>query len=146
MTVQTTYPRDFSEAFAGLLGDIRPNTIESFSAEGEVKFGLGVVDGTDPLTQVKIIDVVGDVFRGISVHQHNEQTTAGAQDASYKDEDTVSVLRKGTVWMIQEPTVSAPSIDDAAFINVAVAAQKGTVTEVSTANRATGGFFRNNIR
>lgn len=141
MSVQTSYSRDFSEAFAGLLGDIRPNTIVTGIAEGTVGFGLGVVAGTNS-DQVKVVNASTDTLRGISVHQHVEQSTAGAQDATYDDEDAVGVMTKGTVWMPVETTTADPSVDDAAYINVAVTAEKGSVTEVSTGNLATGGKIR----
>jgi hypothetical protein len=71
-----------------------------------------------------------DIFRGISLHQHNE-----AQ--KYENTDTVSVLRKGQVWCEVSVAVSA---DEAAYVDVALAT--GKMTNVSTNNVATNGVFR----
>ena len=140
---QLSVQRNFDEAFAGMKGDLRPDTVESYLAEGAIDFGLGVVAGTDIDRQVKIIALVGDTFRGIALHQHVSQTiTTGI--AQYKDKEAVSVLRKGVAWMpIETSNIGTAVIDDPAFINVAIGgAELSKVTSVSAANLTTGGSIR----
>lgn len=97
---------------------------------------LGASQGT--WTQVQTSN---DALRGLAVHQHVEQSSAGVQDAEYRDEDTVSVLRQGQLWM---PYVTAitPAIDEDAYINVQITAQAGKLTNVSSGNVAIGGKIR----
>lgn len=79
------------------------------------------------------------VFRGVSVHRHVEKSSAGV--ARYENEDTVDVMRQGSIWM---PVVSSatPDVDDALYINAAAAGEEGKATDVSTNNIATGGVIR----
>lgn len=138
---QTSYNIEQSEAFAGLKVDSRFDTVESHLAEGAIDFGLGVVAGTDATRQVKVPAADTEVFRGLTVHRHVEKKQ-GTGVAQYEDKTTVDVLRKGIVWCVVEPTVASLSEDDDVYINVAVAAHRGKVTEVSTGNIATGGKCR----
>lgn len=132
---QTSYTIDQPEAFAGMKGDSEFDNIESAAAEGAVGFGLGLEAGTDDVNQVKIPADANGVFRGISVHQHVEPLAGVAQ---YLDTETVSVMRKGKVWMQIETTdIGTLVVDDAVFVNVAIGGvQLGRVTSVSTANLA----------
>jgi len=225
---QTTYSRDFSEAYAGMKADSRFDTVESFSAQNAIDFGRGLVAGDDDDRQVRqpmlnkttlsidadlvslnstiatvngnatdpvVFDtdhattmaliaaaiaaldgvlsatyagsgrdivIVGDnvavsasavttlgasqgtwtqaqlsndVFRGIAVHQHVEKTTAGV--AQYAANDTVSVLRKGIVWVLCNTEVNN---DKPAYCNVQVGSAEGQFTEVSTGNLLAGTF------
>ena len=133
--MQTQYNIDQPEAFAGLIGDSGVTRKETGLAEGIIKFGLGLVVGTDTERQVKVPSSPGDVVRGISIHQHVEQAL-NTGVAEYKDEDAVDVMRRGLVWMRQEDSdVGTLVIDDPAYINVAIGgAQLGRVTSVSTGN------------
>ncbi len=132
---QESYNIDQPEAFAGLKGDAGFDRVESFLAEGEIAFGLGLIEGTDPVTQVKVPSGTGDVVRGISLHQHLEKALITGV-ASYKDEEAVSVMRQGLVWMRHEDSdVGTLVVDDVVFINVAIGgAQLGRVTSVSVNN------------
>lgn len=140
---QTAVNRNFDQAFPGMLGDIRPNTVESFLAEGSVRFGIGLSAGTDVDRQVIESALVGDTFRGIAIHQHVEQAiTTGV--SQYDDKEAVGVLRKGTIWMpVEDSQKAIIAVDDPAFIEVVIGApERGKVTGVSTANLATGGTVR----
>lgn len=77
----------------------------------------------------------GDVFRGISIHQHVEKAFLTGV-AQYLDEDAVSTLRQGEVWMRQEDSdVGTLAVDDAVYVNAQIGgAQIGRVTSVSTGN------------
>ena len=79
------------------------------------------------------------VFRGISVHRHVEKDSSGV--AQYVDKAAVDVCRKGMIWM---PHVAAatPAVDDTLYINLAIAAEAGKATNVSSGNIATGGKIR----
>lgn len=138
---QTSYSLEQGEAYAGLKVDSRFDTVESHLAEGAIDFGLGVVAGTDPVRQVKVPAADTDTFRGLSVHRHVEKKQ-GTGVAQYEDKTTVDVLRKGVLWCVVEPTVASLAVDDAVYVNVAVAAHKGKVTEVSVGNIATGGVCK----
>lgn len=133
---QTAYTIDQPEAFAGMKGDSEFDKVESFAAEGVVGFGLGLEAGTDAVEQVAVPSDANGVFRGISIHQHVEPTSAGI--AAYQNTETVSVLRKGVVWMQQETSdIGTLVVDDPAFVNVAIGGvELGRVTSVSTANLA----------
>jgi hypothetical protein len=79
------------------------------------------------------------VFRGISLHKHVEKDANGV--AQYVDKAGVDVVRKGLVWM---PHVAAatPAVDDTLYINLAIAAEAGKATDVSSGNITTGGKIR----
>jgi len=130
---QLSYNIDQPEAFAGLKADAGFDRVESFLAEGAIGFGLGLIEGTDE-RQVKIPTSTGSTVRGISLHQQVEQTESGV--AEYLDEEAVSVIRQGVVWMRQETSdVGTLVVDDAVYINVAIGGvQQGRVTSVSTGN------------
>jgi len=79
-------------------------------------------------------------FRGLVIHRHVEKALSTGV-AAIVDQDSVDVLRRGEVWM---PYVSgsAPTVDTALYINLAVAGSEGYATIVSSGNIATGGIIR----
>ncbi len=131
---QTDYNTDQSVAFAGMKADSGFDRVESFAAEGVVGFGLGLEAGTAD-DQVKVPSGTGGTVRGISIHQHVEKALVTGV-AQYADEETVSVMRQGVVWMRQEDSdVGTLAVDDAVSINVAIGApQLGRVTSVGAGN------------
>lgn len=116
--------------------DITITGLDGIAVSASAVTTLGVSQGTWTQAQSS-----GDVFRGISVHQHVEQSTAGVQDAAYRNMDTVGVLSQGALWTMVEPSATM-AIDDVVYINMAVAGQEGKITNVSTGNIATGGKVR----
>lgn len=90
----------------GMLADSMFTDKNSFAAEGVVGFGLALVSGTDPVNQVKIPTASGQVFMGISI-----ASLTTVQDATgnggYKDTATVSVLRRGRIWVAVTGAVTA---------------------------------------
>lgn len=80
------------------------------------------------------------VFRGLAVHRHMEKAL-NTGVAQYADKDAVDVCRKGLVWMPVVIGVTVAS-DETAYINLAVTAEAGKVTNVSSGNIATGGKVR----
>lgn len=140
MSGQTSYELESDPAFAGMKADLGFDRIISKLAEGEINFGRGVIKGTSD-DQVKIPSALG-VFRGISVHTHKEPSGIATNDAKYNDEDLVSVMTQGAIWVDVEAS-NTPVIDDPAFVNVAIGgAQLGKFTSVSVANIATGAIFK----
>lgn len=126
---QTSYSLNMAEAFAGMKVDSMFDHVESFAANAEIAFGLGLkADGTDPDNIVDIVNDPGDTFRGISLHQHNE-------DGKYNQYDTVNVLRKGKAWVEVSATVAT---DQPAYVDVAT----GKFTATAGGNLATNGVFR----
>lgn len=75
-----------------------------------------------------------DAFVGVALHQHVEQVSGVAQ---YADEEAVSTIRQGLVWMRQETSdVGTLSVGDDCYIDVAIGGvQAGRVTSVSTGNK-----------
>lgn len=142
MSNQTSVDIDFVQAFAGLIGDLRTKIIESALAEGSVRFGIGVVAGTDKDTQIKEVAADTETFRGFAVQKHKARNIS-TNVTEYVDEEAVDYLRQGVIWCPVETTVATVVVDVPAFLNVAVGGvELGRVTEVSTANLATGGKFR----
>lgn len=142
MSNQTSVDIDFVQAFAGLIGDLRIKVVEGKLAEGDIRFGIGVVTGTDLSRQVKEVAADTETFRGFAVHAHQERNIS-TDVTLYLDEQAADILRQGVIWCPVETTVAVPVIDVAVFLNVAVAgAELGRVTQVSVGNLATGGFFK----
>jgi len=142
MSAQTSYDRNSEIAFAGMKTDAGFDRVESYLAEGAIPFGNGVVKGTD-LDQVKNAAAPGDIFRGFAVHKHKEPSAVGANDAEYVDEEAVSVLTQGVIWVEYETTLAVPVVDDDAYVNVDVGgAELGRVTGVVGTNLPTGGKIK----
>lgn len=95
---QIDYNLTLTEGQEGLVTDLRPNTIISKIAEGVVGFGRALVAGTDATSQVKIPSAAGQVFRGVSVGTWAMERNS-LLNAEYIDKSTVSVLRKGEIWV-----------------------------------------------
>ena len=109
MTIQKTYTRKSDVAYPGLLGDIDNNDVDSFAAEGDVEFGLGVFRGTDPETQAK---VAGSDFLGVAVRDH---AVSEGYLGKYGDKRVMGVIRRGPVWVELETT---GAIGDALTVDI----------------------------
>ena len=108
---QTSYNMSMAVAFAGLLADLTPHSIESFMAENAIPFGCAVVKGT-AVDQVKLPTVTGAVFRGIAVHTH--AIPQPATPVGYPVSQPVGVLRKGRIWV---PVSAAVAVDATPYFN-----------------------------
>lgn len=128
--MQTSYNLTQAESFAGMKADSRFDEVESFLANEEIAFGRGLMANASDKDLVEIADNASGVFRGVSVHIHNE-------DGVYAEKDAVSTLRKGKIWV---ETADAVVEDSAAYIDVA--GGLGKFTDASASNLATGGVFR----
>lgn len=123
--MQTSYTQDYVIGQAGQIADISDRTIDSFAAEGEIGFGIAVARGTNK--QKQVIPFAGTGFVGISVFEHNE-------NGLYKDEDSVSVMTSGRIYVSTAATVVAGT--NAYAVNAT-----GAITNVSTAATAIGKFL-----
>lgn len=129
---QTSYSQSMGENFAGMLADARDKVVESKTAEEEILFGYGVCAGaTDAENGVKLPDADTEVFRGIAIHEHNE-------DGKYPANSTVNVLRRGECVVV---TADAVVLDAAAYI----VATTGKFTDSGAGNIATGGKFKETV-
>lgn len=123
--MQTSYTQDYVIGQAGQIADISDRTIDTFAAEGEIAFGIAVARGTNK--QKQVIPFAGTGFVGISVFEHNE-------DGLYNDEDSVSVMTSGRIYVTTAATVVAGTT--AYAVNTT-----GAITNVSTAATAIGKFL-----
>lgn len=128
---QTSVSMNMAVARAGMAAyPLRDSKIDSYAAEGAVKFGYAVVAGTAG-EQVKHAAVVGNKFRGIAMMtQAIESGTA--TDAQYPDKDAVNVMSFGEIWAPYSGT--APAVDAVLYVDVLVT--PGKLTAVSTNNLA----------
>ena len=123
--MQTSYTQDFVIGQVGQIADISNRVIDSFAAEGEIGFGIAVARGTNK--QKQVIPFLGTGFVGISVFEHNE-------DGLYKDEDSVSVMTSGRIYVTTAATVVAGTT--AYAVNAT-----GAITNVATNATAVGKFL-----
>lgn len=123
--MQTSYTQDYVIGQAGQIADASDRTIDSFAAEGEIGFGIAVARGTNK--QKQVIPFAGTDFVGISVFEHNE-------NGLYNDEDSVSVMTAGRIYVTTAVTVVAG--ETAYAVNAT-----GAITNVSTDATAIGKFL-----
>lgn len=123
--MQTSYTQDYVIGQVGQIADTSSRTIDSFAAEGEIGFGIAVARGTNK--QKQVIPFAGTGFVGISVFEHNE-------NGLYKDEDSVSVMTSGRIYVTTATTVVAGTT--AYAVNAT-----GDITNVSTTATAIGKFL-----
>ena len=123
--MQTSYTQDYEIGQVGQIADISDRTIDSFAAEGIIAFGIAVARGTNK--QKQVIPFAGSGFVGISVFEHNE-------NGLYNDEDSVSVMTSGRIYVTTAATVVAGTT--AYAVNAT-----GAITNVATNATAIGKFL-----
>lgn len=126
MSQTQAYSYALEKAQPGQIYDIRPNTVQSFAAEGVVPFGTPVMRGADPEKQCLTSDATA--FLGVAVF------TQASETGQYEDKDTVSVMTDGAVWVTS-------SVDTVVAGTSAYVTATGTVTNVSTSNLLIGEFL-----
>lgn len=131
-TDATTYGYNLATAQAGQKYDIRPDVVMSFAAEGAVDPGEPVMRGTDPEKQVAVSDATG--FVGVALFTHALENSISAGVARYEDEQTVSVLTQGAVYV--ESSVDTVVAGETAYITDA-----GAFTNVEGTNLEVGEFL-----
>lgn len=109
---QTAMTEQASLGEAGLLGDSGHDMyIRSYAAEGtDVAYGLGLVPGTDPETQVAVPAATFTTFSGFAVKKHPMEDESASD---FADGETVDVLRKGRVWV---PAVETMAVGDTVHV------------------------------
>lgn len=136
---QTSYDRNYGEAFAGMKADARYDEVISRQAEGAIDFGHGVVRGTDAERQCKEPSTTGDVFLGIALHRHKQPSSGVAR---YEDTETVDVLRKGQVWAkIKDVAITA---GDEAYLETGTSGNGCFTNATSGTTISTGCSFDQN--
>lgn len=102
MSIWTEYNNRTPAGVAGGLYDLTDHAVDSFridAADGKVKFGMGVVVGTIPGTDVTVPAAAStlDKFVGIVMNGgSNEMDMKGV--IVVRDSSTQSVMRHGRVW------------------------------------------------
>lgn len=96
---QNSYEVNMDIAFEGMLADsLGAKDAHSKSVEGAgLEFGLGCALGTND-DQVKQLAAITDKFAGVLIHRHKEEGTLS-------DKESVSVLRKGRIYVKVETAV-----------------------------------------
>ena len=123
--MQTSYTQDYVIGQAGQIADISDRRIDTFAAEGEIGFGIAVARGTNK--QKQVIPFAGTGFVGISVFEHNE-------NGLYKDDDSVSVMTSGRIYVTTAATVVAGTTAYAENVT-------GAITNVPAVATAIGKFL-----
>lgn len=101
-----------SAAFKGMLADLSDNDIISDAAEGAVNVGATVKLGTNKEKQVAESGTgagAGALVVGFALHDHaREQSAAGL--VNYANKETVSVLKRGKLWVETNDAVVAGNV------------------------------------
>lgn len=111
--MQLSYSQNGPVAFAGMLGDLRNNTVVSRAAEtAPIGFGKAVIPGTNKEKQVIAAGSgvgQGALISGFAVASHTiEQTSAGV--VAYPVGMAVNVLKEGPIWVETFDAVAAESV------------------------------------
>lgn len=116
MSAQTSYNLRTSHGVAGGLYDLSDHTVDTRNneaADGKVRFGLGVVEGTTPGGNVTLPVTASTKakFDGVVINSHaHEQDYKG--DVTLRKSETVGVLTKGRIYVRitadAEPAYGAP--------------------------------------
>ena len=134
---QLDYNLYMPEKHIGMIADGRQHLIETNAAEGAIKYGFGVIAGTDPAKQVKLPLLTGGVFRGITISTWAKEQVSG--DGLYADTDAVNTLRRGVVWVEVNSDVV---IDEAAYFVYAGADAGKFRNDATSADAVPTGIFR----
>lgn len=115
---QTVYNQQ-AKTVDGSKGNIGPDTVMSYAAEGAIPFGRFCVLGTDKEKQVKLPALAADITslkskRGVALQVHTKENRQNGNAPTYLDKETVSVLTKGPVHVKVEDAVDPT---DDVFVN-----------------------------
>ena len=101
MAVQTAYNFGFSKGIAGGLFDLSAHEVATRQAQGTVKFGVGVVVGTNKGTDVKIPESTNtsNDFEGVIVHNSVMVELDMNNNLNIEDKRTVGCLHHGKIWV-----------------------------------------------
>jgi len=106
MAVQTSYSYSTSRGIPGGIYDLSPRTVNSRMAEEKMMFGIGVVRGSIPGSNIAIPTsaAVPADFDGISVNGGTQELDLDGK-AVVRTGTSVSVMRHGRIWVRIEPDV-----------------------------------------
>ena len=112
---QTSYNRNMAMGFPGMIEGLY-DECESAVLDEAIGFGLGVVDGASSSNgtlgsnSVKLADDNTGVFRGITVHEHRENSYPYSSDGVTMPAGHVaSILRKGKIVVPTDGTATVGS-------------------------------------
>lgn len=100
---------------AGQLADVGPHRIDTFSADGDVFFGAGLVRGYGT-EKARVADALYGDFLGVAVASHtqsqgfNPSLSPSSVPRDYQDSDAVSTCREGRVVVPVATTVAAGAL------------------------------------
>lgn len=133
--MQTTYNESHAKGLEGASVDCTNRRVESKLTEGAVIAGRAVTFGTNADTQRKLIGT-GLAFAGVALQHSGVLLDDSTGLASYADQDDMSIITAGRVWV---------HVDNAVAVNAPayalVAGEIGRFTDVVGTNIATGGKF-----
>lgn len=119
MSVQTTYKFSNPIGSPGGIVDLTPHAIDSFlngENTGVMKFGVGVVKGTNPGIDVKLPTSVATaaVFEGVTVN--NRTTEYDLDGVTYlRKGKALGVMRYGRIY-VRVATGATPAYGDALYL------------------------------
>lgn len=95
-------------AFAGMLYDLNPRTVDSRIAEEALPFGIAVDQGTNSETECALCDgsSTASSILGISLRTHALQASDQSDDLAYSAQEMANVMRKGRCWVVTEEAVA----------------------------------------
>ena len=117
---QTSYGYHQQAAVPGGLRDTSPHSIVARANEeteaGAVKFGMGVVQGTVPGSNVKlpVSDSTSDMFEGIVITGVKSMDLQGA--VAIEKTDTLGILKWGKVWVRLASVVASVAYSDSLYL------------------------------
>lgn len=109
---QTSVTQYGAASFKGMADGIVGNYVVTGSAEGVVGFANGVTLGTDKERQVKAATTSvgqGALVVGFAMHDHHRMQDANGL-VQYSDKQTVSVLKRGRIWVETNDAVIAGTV------------------------------------
>jgi hypothetical protein len=109
MSQQTSYEINGDKGVVGTIADISPRDVETKINEettaGAMAFGLGVIHGTTD-NQVLLPVDANSVVIGFVAYTTGYEMAAGGSEISIAENDPVSVLRDGPIYVIPEDDVT----------------------------------------
>ena len=142
--MQNSYSYKTPKGVAGGLLDLSPYSvatrINGETTSGALKFGMGVVQGATPGTNVKLPTSAStaDEFEGLLLTGFVQEMDA-AGDVTIKPKQTVGVLRYGKAWARVPKNTTAAYGDKLYLITSGDSA--GLFTNTATGNLAVNGRF-----
>jgi len=141
---QLTYKYTTPKGVAGGLLEISPYQIDSRlngeTAVGSLQFGMGVVQGSNPGTNVNrpATGATADKFEGLVLTGFTQEMDM-AGTFQLKPKQTVGVLRYGRAWA-RLPAGLTVSYGDSLYL-ITTGTNAGLFTNVATGNLAVNGRF-----